>query len=206
MYLLSLTFKDVVNEIILPLKLIIPQPIIKHIPGLTTNEDIRINNVLKCVPPEANCLDIGCGSNLLIKKHRLRGGKGIGVDIYGWEGVDLLVEDSSKLPFEDKTFDCITCVAALSHIPNRIDVLHECNRLLRDKGIIICTNPHPYFSIIWHKWAFWDKDQHQRGMKEGELYALTDKEMRRIFGIAGFKGFKKHIFSWGLNNLYIFKK
>ena len=206
MYLLFLTPKDIINEIILPLKLIIPQPVIRHTPGLTTNEDIRIKNVLMCVPPGANCLDIGCGSNSLIKKHRLRGGEGTGVDIYDWGDIDLLVEDSSRLPFEDKTFDCITCVAALSHIPNRLDVLRECGRILKDKGKVICTNPHPFFSAVWHKWAFWDKDQHQRGMKRGELYALADKEMRRLFEIAGFKGVQRHIFSWGLNNIYIGEK
>jgi ubiquinone/menaquinone biosynthesis C-methylase UbiE len=206
MYLLRLTFKDVINELILPLKLIIPQPIIRHIPGLTTNEDIRIENVLTCVPPQANCLDIGCGSNLLIKRHKLRGGKGIGVDIYDWGNVDLLVEDSSKLPLEDASFDCITCVAALSHIANRLDVLKECQRILKDDGVIICTNPNPLFSKIWHKWAFWDKDQHERGMKQGELYALSDKEIRRLFAASGFKVIQKYIFSWGMNNAYIAQK
>ncbi|MFC1514712.1 class I SAM-dependent methyltransferase [Candidatus Omnitrophota bacterium] len=119
------SLSEILNEIILPLKLIIPQPIIRKIPGLTTNEDIRIAKALRNIKSDAKCLDIGCGDNKLIKRHRMRGGEGTGIDVYPWDGVDLIVEDSSKLPFEENSFDCVTFVASLNHIPNRAEVLKE---------------------------------------------------------------------------------
>ena len=46
-------------------------------------------------------------------------GKGIGVDVYEWGNVDLVVNDTSKIPLEEKSVDTITIIAALNHIPNR---------------------------------------------------------------------------------------
>lgn len=198
--------KDVLNEVILPMKLIIPQPIVARIPGLTTNEEIRIRHVMEHISPDKNCLDIGCGNNRLIQMHRDRGGDGLGVDIYDWGGVDRVVEDCSKMDFDDKSFDCITLVACLNHIDNREEVLQEAHRILKDDGIVIVTMLTPFLSIIWHKWAFWDKDQHERGMKPGEVYGFTEEELRATLEGAGFSIGRKRRFSWGLNNIYIAEK
>jgi len=59
-------------------------------------------------------LDIGCGTNLLVRPYD---GEGIGVDVYQWGDVDLVVEDSAKLPFESGEFDTVTIISAINHIP-----------------------------------------------------------------------------------------
>ena len=84
--------KEIINRILLPFKLVVPQPIIKKIPGLTTNEDIRTNRVLQHISSSMTVLDIGCGNNLLISRHRARGGLGIGVDVYAWGEIDLQID------------------------------------------------------------------------------------------------------------------
>src|SRR5690242_18608281 len=104
------------NQILLPAKLIIPQPLVAKIPGLTTNRDIRTNVVLKAL--SGRVLDIGCGSNLLVQRYRALGHEAVGVDVYPWPGVDLLVKDTAQLPFSDRAFDTITFVACINHIPN----------------------------------------------------------------------------------------
>lgn len=196
----------VLNEVLLPLKLLIPQPIIAKIPGLTTNEEIRIQEVLRHIPPTASCLDIGCGNNRLIQLHRARGGRGIGVDVYPWEGVDLIVKDSSLLPFKDQSFDCVTFVASLNHIPNRDAVLREAFRLLKRGGTVILTTLDPLPSYLWHKWAFWDRDQHERGMQPGEVYGFKDEEIQALLSRAGFLVVQRRRFSLGLVKLYVAKK
>lgn len=149
-------------------------------------------------------LDIGCGTNEIVKEYT---GEGIGVDIYPWENVDILVKDSSELPFEDKTFDTISIVAALNHIPNRKEVLHEVNRILKDDGKLIVTMIPPKSSKLWHTLRKpWDADQKERGMKEGEVYGLTENELSDLFTTASLEIVFKKKFMLDRNNLIIAKK
>lgn len=46
-----------------------------------------------------------------------------------------------KLPFDDNSFDLITCFSALHHIPNVGFVLSELTRVLQPEGIIIIREP-----------------------------------------------------------------
>ena len=188
------------DEFALPLKLIIPQPIIRKIPFLSTNEDIRIRIALKRT--EGRLLDIGCGNNRLVEQYRAQGGDGTGVDVYPWPGVDDVVPDSSKLSFDDGSFDTITFVACLNHIPNRDAVLTEARRLLRPGGRVVLTNLTPFLSRIWHAYAFWDADQHEREMAEGEVYGFTDEELTAMLKRSGFAVTSSKPFSWGLNHVY----
>lgn len=191
------------NQVLLPLKLVIPQPLIARIPFLTTNYDTRMGVALQAV--KGRLLDIGCGTNRLVRAYRQRGGEGTGVDVYGWDGVDLVVEDTSKLPFADASFDTITFIACINHIPNRDDVLKEARRLLAPDGRVVLTNLTPRLSRLWHAWAFWDKDQHERGMVEGEVYGFTHRELMALMTRAGFRLESRQPFSWGLNTLYVFR-
>jgi len=195
--------KNFINEILLPLKLIIPQPIVEWIPGLASNKEIRVEKVLKYISINMNCLDIGCGDNTLIKRLRSRGASGVGIDIYPWDCADLVIEDSSRLPFDNNSFDCITFVASLNHIPNRLEVLMEARRILKRNGIVIITFLTPKISVFWHKIIYWDKDQNKRGMKKGEKYGFTHRELCSLLEDAGFRIVEKKKFSLGLNNLYI---
>jgi len=111
------------------------------------------------------CLDIGCGNNRLINIYRASGGKGIGIDVYPWEGVDMVLQDTRKLPFKADTFDTVTFVASLNHIPYREEVLKEVKRVLKRESLSLITTLSPLISFIWHKYTFWDRDQHKRGMQ-----------------------------------------
>jgi SAM-dependent methyltransferase len=192
------------NSILFPIKMVIPQPIINKIPLLTTNEDIRIHEALKWI--RGYVLDIGCGNNRLISEYRQKGGFGLGVDVFDWGAQDLLVEDTSDLPFGEATFDTVTMIACINHIPNRLDVMSEAYRILKPDGSLILTNLSPALSKIWHMYAFWDKDQHQRGMREGEVFGLNDIEVEALATKSGFLPKMKRGFSWNLNTIYVYRK
>ncbi len=164
-------------------------------------EKMRINEVLPHL--EGNLLDIGCGNNKLTKVY----GKGIGVDVFDWGNVDMIVEDSSRINLKDSTFNTITIIAALNHIPNREKVITECHRLLQIDGKVIITMIPPIISTIWHFLRRpWDIDQTERGMKEGELYGMRKKEIIELFEANHFKLIKNSSFMYGVNQLYIFQK
>jgi SAM-dependent methyltransferase len=196
-------FSFALNQALLPVKLMVPQPLISKLPLLTTNHQIRTGLVRRAV--RGHLLDIGCGENHLVQQYRGAGGRGIGVDVYPWPNVDQVVEDTAKLPFADGTFDTITFVACINHIPNRTEVLREARRLLTARGRVVMTNLTPRLSRLWHRWAFWDEDQHERGMKPGEVYGFTHEELMDLLEGAGYRLVERRPFSWHLNCLYAFE-
>jgi SAM-dependent methyltransferase len=146
-------------------------------------------------------LDLGCGSNRLVRRYA----NGVGVDVHPWPGVDVIVRDSSALFWDSQSFDTITLVAALNHIPNRKAVLEECRRILRPGGRVVATMLTPVPSRIWHWLRLpWDADQRERGMKPGEVYGFTPAEMRELFESSGFTLTFTRRFMLGLNRVYVF--
>jgi len=103
-------------------------------------QDKRIKIVLPYV--EGHLLDICCGTNELVRSYS---GKGIGIDVNQWGDVDKVVEDTGKLPFDDKTFDTVTILASLTYIPNRLEALNDAKRVLKDSGKLIVTMIPPQY-------------------------------------------------------------
>lgn len=152
---------------------------------------------------EGRALDIGCGTNELLRRY----GNGIGVDVHQFGGADLIVEDTSKLPYKDGEFDTVCIIAALNHIPNRSEVLKEGHRLLRENGILLITMIPPTLSRFWH-WirSPWDRDQHERGMHEEEVFGFTRAEVRQQVLSAGFAIIEEKPFMLGINTLTVARK
>jgi len=146
-------------------------------------------------------LDVGCGFNKLVRRYA----NGIGVDVHPWPGADFIVQDTAALQWETASFDTVTIIAALNHIPNRQAVLKECRRVLRPGGHVVVTMLTPRTSRIWH-WlrAPWDADQRQRGMRPGEVYGFTSAELLDLFKDAGFILLSRQAFMLGLNRVYVF--
>lgn len=162
----------------------------------------RIRTVLPRI--HGHLLDIACGTNDLVKSYKR---DGIGVDVYQWGDVDFVVDNTAKLPFESDTFDTVTIIAALNHIPNRIEVLAEAYRILRKNGVIIITMIPPRISRVWHFLRKpWDVDQNERMMKPGEVYGLTPKVVRNLLSDAGFEICFERTLMMGINRLTVAKK
>lgn len=162
----------------------------------------RVRTVLPHV--RGRLLDIGCGSNTVARQH---GQGSLGVDVHQWGDVDLVVHDTAKLPYESESFDTVTILAALNHIPNRSDVLKEAHRLLRPGGRMILTMIPPTISHVWHFLRRpWDADQTERGMKEGEVWGLTPAAVRKLLADAGFVVQLEKRFMLGINRLTVAEK
>jgi ubiquinone/menaquinone biosynthesis C-methylase UbiE len=149
-------------------------------------------------------LDVGCGTNELLRAYQ---GEGIGIDVHPWDGVDLIVENSARIPFEDNSFDTVSCVAALNHIPNREEFLLEAYRLIRPGGALVITMIPPRISRVWHfLQSPWDSDQKERGIKPGEVYGISLQEMRSLLRAAGFLIAREKGFMLGINRIYVAQK
>lgn len=100
-----------------------------------------------------HCLDIGCGPRNRFVREYLDG-DGVGVDVFPYEGLEpeQILEDMTKLPFADGSFDTVTFLANFNHIPEplRDAELAEAMRVLRPRGNVIITmgNPSPSSPFI----------------------------------------------------------
>ncbi len=170
-------------------------------------ERIRLQKVLPNV--KGKVLDIGCGcNNLVLNYRRIYNGEGIGVDVFTWPNADLIVKNSSKLPFKPKSFDTVTLIACLNHIPYREAVLKEAHRLLKPKGTLLITMIPSHIGELWHKFPekLWGERKKGRKFEEDEKGGLDNDEVLKLIKQAGFKSTRIEKFSLGLNNLFISKK
>ncbi len=104
-------------------------------------------------------LDMGCNIGALLSHIRqLRPGiAAFGVDINSEalrranETEIVCQSASSSLPFVDGSFECVTCIQVLEHIPRkeRQATLEEIHRVLRPGGRLILSTPH----AGWTAWA-----------------------------------------------------
>ena len=166
----------------------------------TSLEQERIREVIKFV--RGKLLDIGAGTNSLVGLYK----NGIGIETYDWGGGTLVVNDSASLDFAEKSFDTITFVASLNHIPNRSAVLKEAVRVLKDNGLIIITMINPLIGYFVHKLIPDREDIARGGMQSGELNGIWTKQLIKMCTQCNLVLQKHHRFLYGLNNLYVFKK
>jgi SAM-dependent methyltransferase len=103
-------------------------------------------------------LDIACGAGgPALRIAETTGCSVVGIDVHeeaisaanslaGQRGLTELAEfraadATGRLPFADASFDAITCIDAINHLPNRPGVLEEWSRLLKKKGKLLFTDP-----------------------------------------------------------------
>lgn len=182
--------------------------------GLSCLATERFDFVARYV--EGRCLDYGCGPhNRFIEE--FCGGEGIGVDVFAYDGLapEQILDDPTKLPFEDGSFGTVTFIANLNHVPERYrdTELAEAWRVLRPGGKVIITMGRGWVEVMTHQvvWLF-DKIfkthndlDNERGMDEEEHYFVTPQEIReRLLG-AGFRLGPAPWFwtQWWLNRLYV---
>lgn len=182
--------------------------------GLSSQASERYDYVAREI--QGPCLDVGCGYHNRFVTEWL-GGAGQGIDVYQYAGLTTqqIVSDMSHFPFEDQSFDSVTFIANLNHVPKslRDRELSEAHRCLRPGGNIVVTMGNPIAEFAVHKVvAFYDRffGTHvdmdtERGMGEEESYYLLDGEIRARLRTAGFTNLKKKYFwtQWGLNHLWV---
>lgn len=162
-------------------------------------EPWRLRVVLPFV--RGRLLDLACGYNNLSRAH----GCGLGADVFPWEGIDIRIGDAARLPFRDGSFDTVSVVAALNHIPNREAALLAAMRVLRPGGLFLATMIGPWTGRLAH--LIFHQDETQRGgMRPGEVHGIGRPAMRALLQRAGFELVREIPFQLGLNRLYVARK
>jgi SAM-dependent methyltransferase len=159
-------------------------------------EGCRIARVLPLV--QGRLLDVGCGFNNLVRAY----GSGVGMDVVGWPGVDVIVENPVILPFPSACFDTVTMLATLNHIPDRAQVLAETRRVLCDDGRLVLTMIGPNTGRLAH-WLFRRDEGTRGGMQAGEKRGMRREEVIDLLGQSGFAVLTQVPFQLGLNRVFV---
>ena len=181
--------------------------------GLSSLRTERFDYVAREV--KGYCLDVGCGRNNIFIRKVLKN-NGLGIDVFAYEGLSEkeVLKDITHFPFPDTTFESVTFIANINHIPeyDRNTELREAYRVLKPGGNIIITMGSAFVEIAVHNLvAFYDRVfqtksdmDGERGMKEEESYYLKDQEIFHRLTKVGFKHITKKRFpsQWGLNALF----
>jgi SAM-dependent methyltransferase len=157
-------------------------------------------------------LDVGCGpGNFLITRY-IGKESGIGLDCYPYPGVDVLVDDMTKLPYDDNSFDTVAMVAVGGHIPEskRVAEFAEFARILKPGGRLVMTEGEPITQWLRHKWLAIITGGHdmdsERGMEEDEQYCMPRKEIFAYLNTPPLRLVRHERFQWRLNNVYVAEK
>lgn len=179
-----------------PLRLLLlPDGAVRRL-GLTTKLEERVRAVLPHV--RGRLLDVGAGTNELVRRY----GDGIGVDVRDWGGGALIVEDSSRLPFDSGSFDTVTFLACLNHIRDPRGALEEAYRVLRPGGRVLITMIGPLLGRIGHRFWWYGGEPH-RLEHAWELPGMTARRVWALCEAAGFERGWQRRFVYGLNRLHM---
>jgi SAM-dependent methyltransferase len=167
--------------------------------GFTSLQQERINAVWPHI--RGRLLDIGAGNNRLVQLY----GDGIGLDVYDWGGNATIVKRADQLPFKNSSFDTVTFLACLNHIPEREQTLREAWRVLKPGGKCLVTMINPWIGYINHRLC-WYEEGHERTKGAGEMEGFWAGDVVRFLNHAGFVLRQRRRFLYGLNNIFIAEK
>jgi len=187
----------------------------------TTNEALHLTSLraerFSAVLPQlrGRVLDIGAGDNVLVRLYREAcrenpdpcdgADQSVGVDVIAWGGGVVLIESAAKLPFPDASFDTVSYVACINHIPERKAALIETMRVLKPGGRIVVTMIGRVIGEIGHKLWWYSEDKH-REVDHDELMGMDKREVVSLLNETGFVDITTKGFVYGLNTLYLASK
>ena len=106
------------------------------------------------LPPGARLLDAGCGSGRELDELAARG-RATGIDVSDVAlacarrrgHADVRRAAIERLPFADATFDLVTCLDVIEHLPDDVAALAELRRVTRPDGLLVVTVPA--YQALW---------------------------------------------------------
>lgn len=170
--------------------------------------DMRIAQALPFIRNGDRLLDIGCFDETLLRLVAPKIQSGVGVDGLAKPSehgniriLRGMIPGDVKLP--DGSFDCITMLAVLEHIPDTSAIAKECERLLAPGGRVVITVPKPRVDWILNVLS---NLRLIDGLSLEEHHGYDPARTGPVFESAGLVLVKQKSFECGLNCLFVFEK
>jgi SAM-dependent methyltransferase len=116
-------------------------------------------------------LDLGCAMGFYVKRLAEAGWDAHGIDLSPFaveQGLErgianLQVASATELPFEDDSFDFVSAVDVIEHLPAEVSpaMTAETHRVLRPGGLAFYATPNYLTNAFWNKFTpgFYDEDE-----------------------------------------------
>ena len=105
----------------------------------------RIGGVIDQLAP-ASLLDAGCGEGEMLRRVRLPGNARTVLLDRNPESAAQILGSVDALPFASHSFDVVTCLEVLEHLPDPRPAARELSRVAR-KAVVVSVPYEPYFRI-----------------------------------------------------------
>ena len=113
-------------------------------------------------------LNAGCGPGFDSEEFKKAGHHVVGIDFdqklidfaakHGFQQEGKVADLNKKLPFADHEFDVIFCSEVVEHLPILGVFLGECNRILKNDGLLLLTTDNPTYLKNRIKFLFGNAD------------------------------------------------
>lgn len=140
-------------------------------------------------------LDVGAGSGLLCRKARNLGHLVYACDINlkEFESKDIpfkKTDINNKLPYQDDSFDFVTCTEVLEHLKNPWQAINEMARVTKKNGCLIISLPN--FTNLISRFVFFTRGNFRyfddwTWQTWGHINPITFTELEKILSSVGFK-------------------
>ena len=158
-------------------------------------------------------LDVACGTGHLVAAASQRGAASEGVDFAEpmiaaaqatYPGLPFKVADATQLPYEDRSFDAVTCAFGLSHMEDPQTAVNETLRVLKPGGRFAFTlwfdgkNGNDLFRIVNDAFAKYVLDSFTLPETWTQLRYADEQACKNITRNAGFSPpqFKQISIAW----------
>lgn len=135
---------------------------------LRAENEAKFPWILDRISKKGTLLDVGCGAGFLTNRMAKEGFQVTGVDL-SQESLNVaerydttktakyIKADACHLPFADNSFDVVTTLDFLEHVPNPADVVKECARVLKPGGVFFyhTFNRNPLSHLVVIKFVEW---------------------------------------------------
>lgn len=166
-------------------------------------------------PAPLRILDIGCASGYLTSQIAafFPNSEVCGVDSYKkviefgrktYPNIKFKFADAHKLPFDNQSFDLITCIETLEHLDDPKGAVKEIYRCLKSDGNVLIgqDTDNLLFKIIW---MIWTKTR-GKVWNNSHIHPNGPRELEQLIKNSGFKIIKREFSHFGLEVFFLFKK
>ena len=151
--------------------------------------EARLKKISRYVE-KGNILDIGCGFGDFLLTARKAGWTPYGVEVAEYMaeyaksvGLNVFHGTLEEAKYEDDFFSAITMLDVIEHLPDPLNTMKECGRILKKGGVLVVRTPAVdsiYRHLLGKKWYF--------GLRH--LNYFSKDTMTKMADVAGLKKLK----------------